>query len=173
MDNKFSDYKIFYLQEVNSWALKKFSNEENNLIHNEIKLRITRDMEQVGIVMEISEKRPSEDYGEETVKNIKPENKESENQKIGVVGYLSKEDSQPYLPYLKKNHADIYDGFILEFDKKAYESRMVKLLIYIKKYNENSEVANKRMMNKEVANKRKKNKRKKNKRKRTRERRTR
>lgn len=139
MDNKFTDYKIYYLQEVNSWALKKFSHEKNNFINNEIKLRITRDMEQVGIVMKISEKCPSEDYGEETVKNIKLENKENENREIGVVGYLSKEDSQPYLPYLKKGHVDIYDGFILEFDNKAYESRMVKLLIYIKKYNKNSE----------------------------------
>lgn len=143
MDNKFTDYKIYYLQEVNSWALKKFSHEKDNFIHNEIKLRITRDMEQVGIVMKISDNCPSEDYGEETIKNIKlekkdpekkdHENEELENEEIGVVGYLSKEDSQPYLPYLKKGHENIYDGFILEFDNKAYESRMVKVLIYIKK----------------------------------------
>ena len=117
MDNKFTDYKIFYLQEVEAWVIK-------DLIKNEESKKTERNNKDSKISLGSDiEIKLSEDK-----KNISVTKKE-DNTKI--IGYLSEEDSKAYIPYLKNGHNNIYEGFILEFDKKADQSRMLKILIYI------------------------------------------
>lgn len=115
MDNKFTDYKIYYLQEVEAWVIKDLiKNEESKKTgsnNKDPKISLGSDIE-----IDLSGDK----------KNIKVTTKEKK-----TIGYLSEEDSKAYIPYLKNGHNNIYEGFILEFDKKADESRMVKILIKI------------------------------------------
>lgn len=134
-----TDYKIYYLEEINYWAIKSLlkgdktndgkTNDELS-VGDEFCLRLATDNKRVGIVISnliTSKSFKNYPQNEDNVKVLGAE-------KVKIIGYLSPEDSKPYLPYLKKDFVFLYTGVIANFDKEADPSRMLKVIITINSF---------------------------------------